>query len=228
MTYIIGISIGLLLASLACLYHYAYSNELGLEEMMTKDKLRGVFSFSVDRFSLFLCIIIIGVIFGWIYKRGSEPIVVLVSWQIMLSTLASMALIDHQKKLIPNKLVLLLFGVGAIVMTVQLWQDIDRYQFILIQPIAGLLLGGGIMLIANLLTRKKGVGGGDVKLFAAIGFVMGFYNLLGIMFYCFAFSAVTSVVLLLTRKVKMHDSIAMAPFAFLGALCSIVLLVRNL
>lgn len=228
MTYIMGISIGLLLSCLACVYHYAYSNTLGLEEIMKRNHIRGVFSFSMDRTMLFLCILLVGVLFGWIYQKSNDKDIVLISWQILLSTLALIALVDFQKKLIPNKLIVLLFAAGFAVMTLQLLMAPNDYKRLLLQPIMGLLLGGGIMLVANLLTKKKGVGGGDVKLFAAIGFVMGFVNLLGVMFYCFFFSAVVSLGLLLFRKVKIHDSIAMAPFAFLGALSSIVLLVRNI
>ena len=82
-------------------------------------------------------------------------------------------------------------------------------------PLIGAGIGGVILAVAMLLSRK-GVGMGDVKLFITIGAYVGSMEIIATLFYTFVVSAVVGIVLLLMKKVKLRDSVPMAPFAFAG------------
>ena len=75
---------------------------------------------------------------------------------------------------------------------------------------------GGVILAVAMLLSRKGVGMGDVKLFITIGAYVGSMEIIATLFYTFVVSAVVGIVLLLMKKVKLRDSVPMAPFAFAG------------
>jgi leader peptidase (prepilin peptidase)/N-methyltransferase len=92
----------------------------------------------------------------------------------------------------------------------------------LVESILGILIGGGsLWLVAQayyLLTRKEGMGGGDIKLLAMIGALIGWK---GVLFTIFSASAVGTLagmlVMLKTRK-SMKLKIPFGPFLAIGAI----------
>jgi len=72
-----------------------------------------------------------------------------------------------------------------------------------------------------LLTKGKGMGGGDVKLGLLIGLFNGFpYNILGI-FLGFVIGSVFSLLMILFKKKTMKDIIPFGPFLIAGSLVSL-------
>ena len=68
------------------------------------------------------------------------------------------------------------------------------------------------------LFRLNAFGGGDVKLIASLGAVMGFADLIGVLFYIAIFGGV----LALAARIRREREIAYAPAIALGLLASIV------
>jgi len=132
------------------------------------------------------------------------------------------AIIDLRKRLVPNKLVLFLLIARAVIMLIEYVQYRDLWRIVVYPPLIGLLIGGGVILVAMVVSRS-GIGEGDVKLYAAIGFFVGSSEILGVFFYSFLFSAIGGIGLLALRKAKLKDSIPMAPFAFLGVVVALTL-----
>ncbi len=92
----------------------------------------------------------------------------------------------------------------------------------MVESISGILLGGGSLLAVAwgyfLLTRKEGMGGGDIKLLAMMGAVMGWK---GVLFTLFASSLVGSVVgiaVMAATKKDMKLAIPFGPFLSIGAM----------
>jgi Flp pilus assembly protein protease CpaA len=82
-----------------------------------------------------------------------------------------------------------------------------------------LLLGLSAGLVAGLiLFRLGGFGGGDVKLLASLGAVLGFKAALGVMFY----TAVLGGIFALVARVRREREFAYAPAIALGLLAFIV------
>jgi len=228
MTYLVSILISLLLAVFACVFYYFYNEKIKLGNMLKRAAIIRIFKPSRVTVSLIVVCLIIGVIFGWAYDNSDENIMILAVKQITLCTLFLISIIDYQKKMILNQLVLFIFVVGLLSLLKRFMDNPSSVESIFYPALLGMVVGGGILLVANVITRKGSIGAGDVKLFAAIGFVLGFSDLIGAMFYCFLFSAIIGLILLVFKKAKMHDSIAMAPFAFLGVFVAVLFAMRGI
>ena len=120
-----------------------------------------------------------------------------------------------RERLIPNFLICVLLIARVAFLGCNLISDPEYWRSILLYPLIGAGIGGVILAVAMLLSRK-GVGMGDVKLFITIGAYVGSMEIIATLFYTFVVSAVVGIVLLLMKKVKLRDSVPMAPFAFAG------------
>ncbi len=83
----------------------------------------------------------------------------------------------------------------------------------LIDGIMGFIVGLVIMLILSFLTNGS-IGGGDIKLIAVMGIVLGIENILVTIIITFVLSGFMSLILLLRNcfKEKKITEIALAPF----------------
>lgn len=94
---------------------------------------------------------------------------------------------------------------------------IDLFQNYLFHLGAGILIGGFFLLLI-IITRGRGMGGGDVKLGALIGLVLGFpQGLLAIML-SFITGAIYALLLIFLGKKKFGENIPFGPFLVLGSL----------
>lgn len=98
----------------------------------------------------------------------------------------------------------------------------QRHAIEIAQPfVLSLLMGfliGGFFWSLIIITRGKGMGGGDVKLGAFIGVMLGFPQALFALVLSFLTGAIFSIILLLGGRKKFGQSIAFGPFLSLGSL----------
>lgn len=98
----------------------------------------------------------------------------------------------------------------------------QRYAIVTAQPfIYGILMGlviGGFFLSLIIVTRGKGMGGGDVKLGAFMGIMLGFPNALFALILSFLTGAIFSVGLIILGKKHFGQTIPFGPFLVLGSL----------
>ncbi len=91
-----------------------------------------------------------------------------------------------------------------------------------IDSLLGIVIGGGILLAIikgyYLLTKKEGMGGGDVKLLAMIGAFLGYKSILFVIFVSSLIGTVTGVPLMLIKGEKSDLAIPFGPFLSLGAI----------
>ncbi|OGE19384.1 hypothetical protein A2967_01340 [Candidatus Daviesbacteria bacterium RIFCSPLOWO2_01_FULL_41_32] len=83
--------------------------------------------------------------------------------------------------------------------------------------ITGLLIGGFFMSLI-IITRGKGMGGGDVKLGAFMGIMLGFPQAIFALVLSFFTGAVFSVILIMVGKKHFGQTIPFGPFLVLGSL----------
>lgn len=146
-----------------------------------------------------------------------------VKWLAMLWLLLPVALIDFKMKLIPNHVLWVMLVARLVFFALEL-RNAGEYQSFLITSVAvGAVIGGGIMLIVHAISRG-GLGWGDVKLFALLGFYAGSSNMLQLLVYCFLLSSLTGIGMLIFKKAHLQDQMPLAPFAFLGAVLACVFL----
>jgi len=99
----------------------------------------------------------------------------------------------------------------------QIWFMVKSYLVTLVSA----FLIGLFFFILVVITKGKGMGGGDVKLGLLIGLFHGFpYNVLGI-FLGFIFGSVFSLTLILLKKKTIKDIIPFGPFLIAGSLVSL-------
>jgi len=133
---------------------------------------------------------------------------------IFLSTLLVITFIDIDHRIIPDKISLPgipFFFIGALFIPDMGYKN----------SLFGILLGGGsLLLIAeaySLITRQEGMGGGDIKLLAMIGALIGWK---GVFFTIFASSAIGTIVgitvMIITRN-YMKLAVPFGPFLSFGA-----------
>lgn len=126
---------------------------------------------------------------------------------VLCWALLEIALADKKYGIIPDQFVALtaISALGFI-----------PYHSSFLQPVWGMLLGGGVMLLSALmgkiLFKKESLGFGDVKLFAAIGLALGFHGTLAVLVLSSVSSAVIFGCLLAAGKVKREDMLPLGPY----------------
>jgi len=152
-------------------------------------------------------------------------------WALVFSILILIALIDYRTTIIPNELNGLLFVVGLIIAFYSQagidpalrsfvgpqamlfgWQDI-----FLLNRVIGILVPAVFFLILILITKGKGMGGGDMKLGAALGAVFGWPDGLVIVLFSFVVGLVLIVPSLLKGKKRRKDLIPFGQFMVMSA-----------
>ena len=89
-------------------------------------------------------------------------------------------------------------------------------------PFLGAVFGGGVWLLIGLLGRavyrKESIGFGDVKLFAAIGFLCGFPGVVTAFLAAILLAGVSFLILILLRRVAPDQYVPMGPYLCAGCL----------
>lgn len=142
-----------------------------------------------------------------------------VLYSIISTILIIIFFIDLEHMIIPDGLNLLL---GLIGITFNILYPKDGYISTLLSMLYGFLLGGGIFF---LLALFGGMGGGDIKIMAALGLLFGWKLTIPLMALSFLLGGVVGVILLCMRSRGMKDKIPFGPFIAAGAL--IVILYGN-
>ncbi|TWI57097.1 prepilin peptidase [Halalkalibacter nanhaiisediminis] len=142
-------------------------------------------------------------VFGW----TGEMIVSLV----LMSMLAIIFVSDIRYMIIPNKV--LLFFAPLFLALRLVWIPLDPWW----DALVGAGIGFGLLLMIAVVSRG-GMGGGDIKLFAVLGLVLGWQGTLLAFFFSCLFGALIGGVGLLVGKVERRKPIPFGPFIVLGTI----------
>jgi len=126
------------------------------------------------------------------------------------SVLLVISMIDLDTQEIPNGLVLFLLclsPVGFFINDMPFWHRI-----------IGFFAASLVLFILTVMTN--GFGGGDIKLMAACGLLIGFQNILLALILGFIFGGIYAVILLITKKAKKGAEIPFGPALCLGVFIS--------
>ena len=128
-----------------------------------------------------------------------------VRYMILTVFMVFLGFIDQQKTIIPNKLLLFMFVIRAVILAG-----------------GGMLLGFLIFFLARIFSRKS-VGMGDVKLAAVLGWYLGGSLIWFDIVVSLSLAALYSIVQLILKKLNMKDSIPLAPFFSVGTILILLL-----
>ena len=133
---------------------------------------------------------------------------------------------DFKFMIIPNKMLLIMLVLGIASYAAECIVYSSEIAAIATSALLGLAICFIIFYIGKLISRK-GMGMGDIKLAAIIGFFMGLDMAIGILFWTMILSALTGIVLIIAKKAKGKTKIPLAPFFFLGTIVSYILYAIN-
>ncbi|WP_430784804.1 prepilin peptidase [Virgibacillus flavescens] len=134
----------------------------------------------------------------------------LITALLLVSMLMIIFVSDIKYMLIPNK-VLLFFLPFFVVM--RFLQPLDQWW----TSIAGALAGFGITAII-IFASKGGMGAGDMKLFAILGFILGLEHILLVFFLSTILGAITGSLLLLLKLINRKQPIPFGPYIVIAAI----------
>lgn len=150
-----------------------------------------------------------GVLFAGAYllEGWSADLVIALT---LISLFIIITVSDLAYMLIPDKVLLVfagIFGVERFFIPLSPWWD----------SFAG-AAAGFILLLMIALVSRGGMGGGDIKLFALIGFVVGLKIMLLSFFFATFYGAFFGIIAMLLGFVKKKQAIPFGPFIAIGTL----------
>jgi prepilin signal peptidase PulO-like enzyme (type II secretory pathway) len=149
--------------------------------------------------------------------------VVIALWLLLLMSIA-----DIRYMIVPDQLIMLLVltGLGFLPQKIALYHRHALYDS-LIGAAAGLVLMLVIALFSREIYKKWVLGGADIKLFIAIGFLTGLYGVLIIFVLSTLLSGLHLGYLLIRHKIHLRETRPMVPYIAL-AFGLYFLFIRNL
>jgi leader peptidase (prepilin peptidase)/N-methyltransferase len=129
---------------------------------------------------------------------------------IITSLLITISFIDFRHYIIPDVLNITLL-ITVVIFRIVIWNGN------ILDPVLGLVAGGGLFLLIHILTKGRGMGLGDVKLIGVLGLYFGLAETMVTVGLSFIIGAVIMMVLLLTKIKKRKDQIPFGPYIALAA-----------
>jgi len=155
--------------------------------------------------------------FVGIKNKGIIYNIQIIKYSILIPLLLIAFITDLKKKIIPNRLSLTIFEIGLIFVFIYGTFNIN----LAINMILGMVIGGCIFLLIAILgkvfSKKEAMGLGDIKLTIGLGLFFGAMNITIISILSFFIAAIVSIFLLVTKRKKMSDYIAFAPFIVIAS-----------
>jgi leader peptidase (prepilin peptidase)/N-methyltransferase len=134
---------------------------------------------------------------------------------VFFSALTLISFIDLSHRIIPDVISLPGIVIGVIIS----WL---HPQMSIIKSLIGLLVGGGslylVAVVYELVTKKEGMGGGDVKLLAMIGAFIGWKGVLFTILCSSLIGSIVGVTMMLITSADGKYAVPFGPFLSLGAI----------
>ena len=131
-------------------------------------------------------------------------------------------IIDARTHRLPNRIVLPTLGGVLVLVVIDALAAAEVWS--LVRAIGGMLILGGFYAVMRAASRG-GIGGGDVKLAAVIGLVLGWHGWQALAVgaaSAFVLAALYALVLMAMRKANRSTRIAFGPWMIVGAVLGVV------
>lgn len=146
----------------------------------------------------------------------------LAGYMIMFSALIVVSWIDFKHQIIPDSMWIAIL-VGGLLIVVDALLTGDFSKDWIISKIIGFFTVSGLFFIVALVTQGRAMGGGDIKLMAAVGFVLGWKAVLLTLFMSAIFGVLFSIGRKIVSKKEMKGVVPFGPFLAMGsAVCAFV------
>lgn len=153
----------------------------------------------------------------WVGQR--EPLYA-IAVMLCLWLMLEMSIADIKYRIVPDQLIMMLVVTGM--------GFIPYHERGPLEGFWGAAAGGAIMLamwlLGKILYRKEAIGGGDIKLFGALGLCLGIEGILTTFVITTLFSAAHFCYLLTKKRIKMGQSMPLVPYISAAATFYMVIL----
>ncbi len=157
------------------------------------------------------------------FRLSTQPFSLLqpAFWLFVGVCLISIFFADFLYGIIPDSVVIVLTGLGLL-------YRIMLYVFHVMRPVdfwltlAGAAVSALAFLGLWIVTKKRGMGLGDVKFVFPLGLILGWPNMFVGLFLSFVIGAVTGVALIAFKKKKFRQSVPFGPFLVVGSAITLV------
>jgi leader peptidase (prepilin peptidase) / N-methyltransferase len=148
-----------------------------------------------------------GIAFALYYKYGFSPFFFFLF--VFSAALIVITFIDFDHQIIPDIISLPGIGIGFLL-------SVSGYSISIKESFIGILVGGGSLYIVaflyHALTKREGMGGGDVKLLAMIGAWLGWQAVLFTLFFASLTGSVIGGAVMMAKKEDSKLAIPFGPF----------------
>ena len=151
---------------------------------------------------------------GYIISTKVVSLVAVVELSMCYFAVLAAAVVDYKTKTIPNIIPIILV-LGRVVIFAYELMFMDSTIGLLTNSLVGALLCLVLLNVANKMS-KGGIGGGDIKLLASIGFVCGLYVVVSSMLLALVNCIVVSGLLLALKKCSVKDYVPFGPYIYMG------------
>ncbi|MGD2185500.1 MAG: prepilin peptidase [Desulfobacterales bacterium] len=139
-------------------------------------------------------------------------------YYVFITTLLVITFIDIDHRIIPD--VITLPGIPICFLA-----SFALPHITYIESIMGILIGGGSLFMVawlyHLLTKKEGMGGGDIKLLGMMGAIIGWKGVLFTIFVASAVGTVSGMLIMLMTRKTMKLAVPFGPFLAIGGIAYI-------
>jgi prepilin signal peptidase PulO-like enzyme (type II secretory pathway) len=166
---------------------------------------------------LITCFLIVFSYIEWPKAMTGSQIAIFIIWMFTTVGLVALSVYDIKWKLLPNRI---LYPTAALAMAMATIVVISSSGPLkaLLNVVGASLVGGGIFYVLFQVSAGRWIGGGDVKLGAVLGLVVGkAENSLLFIFLASIIGSVISIPLLIGGNLKRNSSIPFGPLLIAGA-----------
>ena len=154
---------------------------------------------------LLLLLLLIWTLKAWNIASGAQ----LLYYVIAIVLLVFITVTDYEQYVIFDSM-LLPFAVAGICYSLHMRLPITEHL--------AAALGGGLLFFLLTLLTKGAIGGGDIKLIAALGLWLGIRPLLSVIAYGLIAGGIAALFLLITKQKSRHDYFAYGPYFALSGI----------
>ena len=199
------------------------------ERLPEKKKIftREIFrKYKIDFKPNYILMIITAIIYvGLVYKFGIQDTFIgnlnLIKYVLLTPMLLSTFVIDYKKQIIPNRLNLTMFEIGATITFIYGFSNVAIAIDMLLGMITGVAIFTIIALMGSLFYGKDAMGLGDIKFIGALGLYVGFTNIITISIMAFFIGAILGVILIIFKRKKSDEYMSFGPFIVIATFISI-------
>jgi prepilin signal peptidase PulO-like enzyme (type II secretory pathway) len=143
-------------------------------------------------------------------------IVQLLSQWFFISVLTVIFVYDLRWQLILDKITLPAIGIGILFGVINVFVSGASLAGWLVNSSIAIAIGGGFFLLQFLISKGTWIGGGDIRLGALMGVILGFPNVIWALVLAYLAGAIVAVVLLSTGRKKWSSQVPFGTFLSLA------------